>query len=347
MNSRFFPTLKELCFNQLIKTYGIEEVARVIEEDEAAKTGAPVKATVPDISIARPLLDKLQQELLNPLLLAVVQGNIRQAEALIKQTPYLSLLKGTTIDYSMKTIKDLTPFQAALCAWDDEMCDMLAKYMTPEKATRQYQEIFPEGHQPYVEAQTPFDFSTVITAIVQSTDDEIDAALNKEQNDSALGNALNQFRIDFTLRSQQEKVFNLKHLLKAYECYDQRFRHWEFNQLNLFWRQVIGFVQRFLPANIAQDFAQGLYYRVEKKEKSQRHFRFRFTDNVMFPLTPNPLSGLGFDFALGRGFSAQTLCTVSAMIGLASFYKPYVEQKKRGWKVCTPLYHNHDAIRFI
>lgn len=138
------------------------------------------------------------------------------------------------------------------------MCEMLKKYMNPEEATRQYHEVFPEGHEKYFASQTPFDFGVLLDVITQSSEAELEAALAKQRNDSRLCQTLNQFRVAFTERSQQEKVFNSQHLIKALQLHEENFHRWNWNQRDLFWRQVIGYVQRFLPANIAQDVPRGL-----------------------------------------------------------------------------------------
>lgn len=286
---RLFPTLKELAINH-IATYSVATatVGEALNEGE------------------KKLLFELREELVQPLvgliMLSVVQADLNQTEVLIKARSLLLLsVKGKAIDYSGRTIKDLTPFQAALCAWDDEMCAVLKQYMSDEEIIRQYKEMFPQGHEKSYEAQTPFDFSTLVDVITQSNDVDVQAQLNRQQNDSLLCKTFNQFRDDFTLRSQQEIVFNPKHLLKAFEIYNENFEHWDWGRRDLFWRQVIGYVQRFLPANLAQDVAQGLYYRVEEKEKSRRSFNFRFGGGAIFPLSFYSFSGLGFECGVADG----------------------------------------------
>ena len=306
MNTRLFPSLRELSFNQLINTYGSGEIARIINEDENAAALNQV-SDYPEMRIYKPLLAKKLQELVNPIVLAVVLGNLNQTETLIAQKPELASAKGSARDYSRRPVSDVTPLQAALCAWDDEMWEMLEKYMVSEEVARQYQEIFPEGHEKYFADQTPFDFSVIVNAITQSSAADVQAALHKKPNGSHLSQTLNQFRTDFTALSYQEKVFNPKHLIAALELHGQQFDNcWDWHKRDLFWRQVIGFTQRFLPANIAQDFAQGLYDRVDEKEKSRRSFDFRFRGGSIYPLIFDSLSGLGFDYGVpGGGYVAD------------------------------------------
>lgn len=239
----------------------------------------------------------------------IVYGDLRKSEALLQAAqanPSLleTLLteKVTVIDYSRRKVKQKTAFQAALCAMDDELCAMLAKYMPKEEMTRQYQEIFPEGHETYYKAQTPFDFSQIVQIITQSNNRDVEKALSLElPNDTVLWGNLERFRADFTKHSSQETVFNPQHLIKAFELYGSQFGDWSWFKRDLFWRQVVGFVERFLPANSAMDFAQGLYNRVENKEEPSRSFNFRYGGGAIFPLSFDSFSGLGYECGAGCG----------------------------------------------
>lgn len=275
-----------------------------------------------ETSIANTLSERLQQAQIergtvstavgffkktNPQAIQLVQyivyGNLKKSEDILKANP-LSLRTllteiVTVKDYSRRKVKQ-TAFQAALCAMDDELCEMLANYLTKEEMNSQYRVIFPAGHEAYYSAQTAFDFSQIVNTISDSIPADVDKALSLElPNNTALWAALEQFRVDFTTRSKQEAVFNPQHLIKAFKLYDEKYGNWTSNQRDLFWRQVIGYVQRFLPANIAMDFAQGLYARVEMKEKSQRSFHFRYDGGrAIFPLSlDSSLAGLGYDYA--------------------------------------------------
>ena len=246
------------------------------------------------------------------LVQAIVYGGLTKSQSLLQANPdslrTLLTEKVTVKDYSRRKVKQ-TAFGAALCAMDDELCEMLARYMTQEEMNDQYQTIFPAGHEAYYQAQTAFDFTQIVTAISNSNDADVEKALSLElPNNTALWGALEQFRVEFTQRSNQEVVFNPQHLIKAFELYE-KYANWTLNQRDLFWRQVVGYVQRFLPANIAMDFAQGLYARVEKKEKSKRSFNFKYGNGSIFPLSlDRSLGGLGYEWALGglggQGFGA-------------------------------------------
>jgi hypothetical protein len=276
----------------------------------------------------------------------IVYGDLTQSEALLKANPSLLEIllreKVTVIDYSRHKIKQKTAFQASLCAMDDEICAMLTHYMSKEEMTRQYQEIFPEGHEAYYQAKNPFDFSQILTKISQSSDDDVKKALRLElPNNTELWISLEQFREAFTQLSSQEVVFNPQYLEKVFQLYDNHFNNWNQGQRDLFWRQVVGYVQRFLPANIAMDFAQGLYYRVANDEKSRRSFNFRVGAGFIFPLVFDSFLGLGYESGVaGCAWRGPARNTGGAR---RSFFKAYVEQKQRSFENYAARVHTQPS----
>ncbi len=230
----------------------------------------------------------------------IVYGDLSKAEALLKDNPRLveTLLteKVTVTDYSRRKVKKKTAFQAALCAMDDELCEMLAKYMSKEEMARQYQAIFPEGHYHHYLTQTSFDFTHIIQAICQSNNDDVKKALSLDlTNESQLWQALKQFRADFTKCSSEEEIFNPYHIVSALYLYEvQKFE--SADQKRLFWNQVVGYVQRYIPANIAMDYVQGIYNRAERNEKVLRSLKIG-SRSLFFPLKFGSFSRLGYQYA--------------------------------------------------
>lgn len=254
----------------------------------------------------------------------VAYGNLAKAEEILVNHPdlikKLTTEKVTVTDYSGRKFKHKTAFQLALCAWDvklnvsndpekndpDAMCEMLAKYMMEVNIDLQYNEIFPEGHEKLFADQTPFDFSEIIQAIQNASINDVNDALSLIQpNNTTLWVALEKFRQEFTEHSKKETVWNPQHLLKAFEEYDNNYKKDKFGDSYnspknmLFWRQIIGYTQRFLPANVAMDVAQGLYDRVENNNKPLRSLNFQNSSGAIFPTLS--LSGLGYEFAVYRG----------------------------------------------
>ncbi|OGO90754.1 MAG: hypothetical protein A3F10_06700 [Coxiella sp. RIFCSPHIGHO2_12_FULL_42_15] len=107
---------------------------------------------------------------------------------------------------------------------------------------------------------------------------------------------LNRFREQFTEKSRNEIIFNPQHLLKTFEIYQDQFDNWDRNQRDLFWRQVIGFIEGFLSAADAQEFEYRIYYLVQDNEPLRYSFNFRFSEGQFYPVAFNSCAGLGFDY---------------------------------------------------
>ncbi len=276
--------------------------------------------------------------LLGKLLVHVVSGEEKQAQAMIQQNPDLAFdinQRITVIDYSGREITDCSAWQYALRAGDVEMAERMvaeAKDSDVLLATMQTQfnKVFPpDGDvQAYVEAQQKdtFDFESIFNAIQNASDGEVTAALKlkgtlvsgkdykqeKGQDVSPLTKVLNQFRYDFTQRAHAQKIFNPYDLLKAFQTYVDKFDEFrgvnQWNKRDLFWRQVIGFVQRFLPTC----YAQGLICLTSKEGREdlrRRSLKFscwKLRGVSILPLKSSGVAGgLGFHFAAGGGMNGK------------------------------------------
>lgn len=141
------------------------------------------------------------------LLLPVVQGNEGKTKRLLEFNPgLLCSAKGVATDNSDRPIQDLTSFQAALCAGDVDMCEMMKKegFAKLENAQAeldaQFNEVFPEGFEAHIEVQKKniFGFDDVLQAIIQAPAEEVAAALDRKfNNDLPLHRALDTFRKNF------------------------------------------------------------------------------------------------------------------------------------------------------
>ncbi len=257
--------------------------------------------------------DRIQSNEVNPILQLVVYGEenkVKEAlEAVKSNSTQLSALlsdTGTVKDYSNRTITSMTLLQAAAAAGDVDMCLMLKDYMSPEEFATQLTEIFRER------IENTFNFDAILAAIRAANIRDLDAALNKTNNGSPICLALEEFRHQFSELSNNEKIFNPQHLLRAFEVYNALWDQCErdgsdrdYKKRDLFWRQIIGYTQRFMPACYAQAFSQGLYYLVKvdqpdswRPEAFKRDLKLRCDNFSYFPLPRDSRSGLGFDFAI-------------------------------------------------
>lgn len=255
------------------------------------------------------LFKKPASEYVQKFLNFVIRGDQAEVVKMLDQDPSLLLEYGTVKDYSGRTFEKRTALQLMICAKDNEMIAAIKPYFDKlhegqnrfDKQITELEKQLPNGFSD----QPGYDFSSLVKIISNSNAQDIQAALNKQQTQSPVCLALSEFRNTFTQLSISEENFNLNHMLNAFKAYENAFTGWDLDKRNLFWRQVIGFTQRFLPSNIAQDVAQGIIFRIDAHEKAQRSFNFRFGHGAIFPLSNTAsLSGLGYDYAAVVGQAA-------------------------------------------
>jgi hypothetical protein len=300
---------------------------------------------------------RMHSERFNPVLQDVAYGEeskVRDAlESVKSDSAQLAALlsdTGTVKDYSDRTITDMTLLQAAAASGDIDMCLMLKNYMAPKEFVYQLSEIFPNGIEAHEIEQQRSAF--ILEAIQTAGTTDLDAALNKTDNSSELSRALEEFRRQFSELSNNEKIFNPHHLLRAFEVYNALWDKCEhdgndsnYKKRDLFWRQIIGYTQRFMPACYAQAFAQGLYYLVKvdqgaswRPEPFNRALKLKHGDYSVFPLPVDPHSGLGFDFvvyAARRNEASGCACQI-----VDHYSKTFVEQKHQAFRtLCCELEH--------
>jgi len=245
------------------------------------------------------------------LLLEVVHGNQAVAEEMIKANPLLLLESASVIDYAGRVIEG-TALQIALGAedvryHDNEECmaEMIQRYLSQlpngeEVMAAQIKMQFPDGWE-VQEAERAKRDSDMLRNVIE--------AIRQSQTNDEAESSIQAFRDYLEVENKGEDVvfktgkhFNIQLLVEAFKLYDA-FGGWDGRQNNLFWRNVIGYIQRFLPACYAQAFCQGVLYIVEGGEKLNRSLTFRFDrfDNafVFFPLDSDPSFRLGFDCAMG------------------------------------------------
>jgi hypothetical protein len=254
----------------------------------------------------------------------VVLGEEDKAHVLIQANPKLLLIKSEGKDYSGRTIR-ATPFQAAIGAGDKPMWEMMQKYMDREEASRQFHEWFPNGIEEAPE-KLAIDYDAIALSIIHHAD----------QGQSAIEG----FRSDITRQKEitQGVHFDLHHLLAAYQAYNNHFYAlgpgWV--KRDLFWNQVIGYVQRQMTAYDAQIHCSGVEPVLDNPRLFSRGLKF-YKGGDFFPVLPD--SGLGFDFgcfcfhggprAGAIGFPATEVGAPDLVSICSSELKNYVEQKQK------------------
>jgi hypothetical protein len=277
------------------------------------------------------------------LLQHIAYGNLVEAKKMLNANPGLVLQAGHVETPSGLKVLHTTPLECALGAGDPEMAEMIAPYFDQfDGGAKVREDQFARFRQHIAdmlnaEKNPPYDFTLLIETLMAATPEDVTAALKLDMNhESVLRDVLAQFRKDFTPGTITSGMhFNYLHLLRAFEVYEQKYDDLyksggnDDDKLRLFSCQVIGFIQRSLPAIDRIVFAQGLYHVVEKKAKIERSFKFKY-DDADFPVTAGDSScaGLGFKYAgeLRVAGGAQVrLYRVSA--GEVRRWKIHVDQK--------------------
>jgi hypothetical protein len=130
---------------------------------------------------------------------------------------------------------------------------------------------------------------------------------------------------------------SLIHAFDIFECESHNLRNGKNDdKCDLFWRQVIGWEERWLPARDRQVFAQGLWDVVKKNEPLQRKFKFKYgAGNYPITAGDNLHSGLGFDYGIGMG--AGRVSNAAWRMGGTqgpTILKNYIEKKQNQLLAC-------------
>lgn len=240
------------------------------------------------------ILTSHHRSLKEALLLHVVRGEQDQAEEIIQANPELLFESGTVKDFAGNTYVDYSPCQLARYAHDVDMLKMMKPYLAQVKdGEEQFLAILKEADNKTKE-QKPYDFSVLAAAI-------------SSNNDAHIKKTLAIFRKHFEPREiKKENSFNIENLRKAYDIYVSNYDTWSVEQNSLFWRQVIGYCQRSLPACYAQAFCQGLYNVTMDNEPLKRELKLN-DGNHFYPIDINGQTGLGYSFGV-YSFYARWRC---------------------------------------
>lgn len=221
---------------------------------------------------------------------------------------------------------------------------------------QQFSAIYPDGIDSVEHAQQTLaqNFKTaalngIFVIINAATDAEIQYELNtpgKNNSGSMLNQELHNFRQRVSDTLNQEQIFNPLYLLKAFEIYYEKFNNFHGNQDGsdrlrnnrqmLFWRQVIGYIQRYLPAYYLQAFAQGMRcITLYHQSNLDRNFEFI----VPCPLSNSIDDGLGYQYALHTHFKKQD-CNNHASVTYNDF-QCLLNMKTKFWNsLCVTIVDN-------
>jgi hypothetical protein len=284
---------------------------------------------------------ELDQRALKKLFLYILDGNAAAVKQILKINPRLAVVKFESANTAERIIANKagqlikiqgkTAYQLALGEKDTELAGILKAYIVKVKdeneASAQFYAQFPGGSQKEIEEKRWAPIFTQLNQLSLAIKDaevgDIISSAHPEyklivKSESRIDIALNQFRflIDAALKEAvtSGEHFNSDLLLHAFKIYYDHFKDFFGNnksspQALLFWQQVIGFIQRIMPANYVQAFCNGLYDTYEKLQKNSPQGRL-LEYNIDYlndeghicrksnPFYPLSVSELGFSFAI-------------------------------------------------
>ncbi len=239
-----------------------------------------------------PFFQTGKNKMLENLLSHIARGEQAQAEAIIKFNPKLLFQSGNVSDLIGNKFMDYSPVKLACFTHDADMLEMMKPYLGRVKdGEEQFTNILKEANQAY-ENQEVYDFGFLVAAFNSGNASQIEEALEK-------------FRKDFEPRKiQDEKSFNMNNLLKAYDIHINTQQQWAVENKTIFWTQVIGYLQRSLPACYAQAICCTDFLSVMEGTKPlKRELKFDGRDPFYHRSgVVTEKEGLGFDFAIYFGF---------------------------------------------
>jgi len=235
----------------------------------------------------------LNERTINRLLLHIVRGEKAQALELLNKKPELLLMRGTVVDYSGRTIENVTPLQCAYGAGDVDMVKMLIQKFErisdgSSQALAQLNEyLFENKH-----TEKPYNYFARLADVISN-----DKFENGKES-AKLNATLKQFRAD----NQPALItggmhFNLNTLFNAVCVLMDYYGRWNDEQRAEYWIKIFGFVERQLPACDAQAFCTGLSNIVYDGKPLERSLSFIGVDKY-YPLANKAESGFGYDFGM-------------------------------------------------
>ncbi len=296
---------------------------------------------------------QLDQQAAKKLCQHVVYGEKKEAEEILARHPRLLLMKSLVTDEADRKI-DGTAFQIALGAKDvspfpkqfNEMAEMIAGYFEKihdgeKERQKQYVEQFPEGFEKRETARRVQDLKalkTVFVAIKNATTmAEARAAVTAFQaylKQQTAGVIKTGYHFNEALFVQALKIYD--DMYDAFDGFDS-----DKNKLAAI--EVVGGIQRYFTANLAQAACDGFGKAVEEKKTLSRSKVLTHDGTSFFS------SKLGVDHFV-YSYYAQTR-EIAVMWGLrkvrgggsrrsevggavshCAFFKTYVKRKRKSWK---------------
>lgn len=249
--------------------------------------------------------------------------------AMLDKNPRLLLQAGNVVTRGGQEVVRVTLYEFFLGAGDPEAAKLIEPYFSKLEGGEGQKEKQLERYRPHIallakqlESEQPaYDLKPLIDIIKQSSAEDILAALNKDMtNKSALRDALIQFREAVKLPEKITVGMHYKHYTTLIQALNLLYDEWKklsnngtnYDKCRLVWRQIIGYLQRGLPAVDRFAFARAF-------DDGERTLNFKY-DRGSFPDTPCgcvELTGVGVDEAIFGAIAVWAACVWAVGGGLA------------------------------
>ena len=277
----------------------------------------------------------------------IADGNKDEAKKMLDKNPRLVLQAANVVTPGGMTLKRIMPYECALIG-DPDMALMVGEYFEKIEPNNnavndECKKLRGEQFKRYEKAienmlnVKPYDFTDLIKIIKQSSAGDVTAELATGKNydpsyQSALRTELEKFRKVFapcTKKTPEEQFayisFIYMSLLEAFKVYAAEWDNLDADKCRLVWRQLIGFIERRLPAVDRQAFAQDVDT-IKGLHDMKRSLAYKHDPQNKFPRTDfddDSHSGLGFDFGVSiRGVrGARILSWRDAVLSPGGFEK--------------------------
>lgn len=280
-------------------------------------------------------------------------GRLDILQEKLASNPQLVLGRGDVITPGGQEIQGVTILECAIGAGDPEMAAMIQRYFSNVEHGEEALEIQLARYRPCLEEmksqQATYNLKELITIIIESKPEEVTAALNKQFNTNIkLHKALDEFRkaVQPKAITKPQMHYNYQLLIDAFQLYADEWNHLyrasgdDWAKCNLVWRQVIGYLQRGLPAVDRFAFAKSLHELVEGNAQLVRDTKYQSGAGSFPDLSAafsSNLSDLGFDYGIyAAGVREGTEIWQADGWRMRPLFRTYVEQKRQACGLMQP-----------
>lgn len=229
------------------------------------------------------------------LLRCITYGNFAAAKEMLDKNPALIGKASHAYTPAGLRVRYIKPYECALGAGDPEMAEMVASYFEQFTDGAEEKAVQDAKYRQDIDkmlSEKPYDFSWIVEVIKNAPAENVTAELRvKGRQDNALSIAMETFRKQYSTEytTSGRMHFRYVDLLEVIRAMNHEWENLKnagekFDKPQLFYRQVVGYVMRNLPAVDRMAFAQGLNSLLVRKEEFARFFQLRL-DNISYPMT--------------------------------------------------------------